>query len=86
MFDLAKFQELPPWAWALIVLSILPNLWCIWHAYTHDFPTVQEKLIWMCGGVFIPVLGGLTYLIFGWRRSAKPGAACKASTEKSTQD
>lgn len=60
----------------LIVLPILPNLWCIWHAAQHDFPGEREKYFWMLGGVLLPVLGGLAYLLFGWRRS-RPAHADK---------
>lgn len=56
--------------WLLaLALPILPNLWCIWHAYKHEFSTPAEKYGWMLAGVFIPVAGGLLYLLFGWRRT-----------------
>ncbi|MFV0420737.1 PLDc N-terminal domain-containing protein [Oleidesulfovibrio sp.] len=58
----------------LLALPIVPNLWCIWHAYSNEFPTPAERLLWMGIGVFVPVIGGLAYLIFGWRRSRKPRA------------
>lgn len=59
------------WQYALLALPILPNLWGIWHAFYHDFPHPQERLIWMGVCVFVPVIGGLAYLIFGLRRSRK---------------
>ncbi|WP_420842828.1 PLD nuclease N-terminal domain-containing protein [Desulfovibrio mangrovi] len=52
-----------------LALPILPNLWCIWHAYGHEFSTPAEKYGWMLAGVFVPVLGGVVYLLFGWRRT-----------------
>ena len=55
----------------LIVLPILPNLWSIWHIFHRDFATPQEKMIWLALAVFIPVLGGLTYILFGRKRSIK---------------
>lgn len=58
----------------LLALPILPNLWCIWHAYSSEFPTPAERLLWMGLGVFVPVIGGLAYLLIGWRRSRKPRA------------
>lgn len=67
--DFFKILDLPVWQMALFVLPILPNLWCIWHAFKHDFPQPQERYLWMLGGVLVPVLGGLAYLLFGWRRS-----------------
>jgi uncharacterized protein YjeT (DUF2065 family) len=35
---------------------------------------VNEKAIWMAICVFVPVLGGLAYLIFGRPRAKRPGA------------
>lgn len=51
-----------------IVLFALPNLWAIWHAFHHVFATPQERLIWIMVGVFVPVIGGLSYLIYGRTR------------------
>ena len=53
----------------LIVLPILPNLWSIWHIFHRDFDTPQEKMAWLALAVFIPVLGGLIYILFGRRRA-----------------
>ncbi len=60
-------------ALVLLAIPILPNLWSIWHAFHRDFPTVQEKMIWISVAVFIPVLGGVAYILFGRPRSRKPG-------------
>lgn len=57
---------------ALLVLPILPNLWAIWHCFHRDFPTVNEKLTWLGIAVFIPVIGGLAYLVVGRKRGKKP--------------
>ena len=57
------------WQLALLFLPVLLNLWGIWHAYRHTFPTQPERLLWMLLSIFIPVLGGLLYLIFGLRRA-----------------
>lgn len=64
--------DLPP-AVILVLLTvpILPNLWCIWHAYRSRFPTTVEKMAWVMVGIFFPVLGGLVYLLFGYKRSNK---------------
>ncbi len=55
----------------LLALPILPNLWCIWHAYRSEFDNPATKVLWMAAGVFLPVIGGLMYLIFGMRRARK---------------
>ena len=44
------------WQIALLFLPALLNLWGIWHAFNHT-----------C--VFVPVLGGVAYVLFGWRRA-----------------
>lgn len=49
----------------LLTLPILPNLWSIWDAYRHEFDTPAEKYGWMCGGIFLPVIGGMLYLLVG---------------------
>ena len=61
---------------ALLALPILPNLWAIRHAMRHEFPGDREKYWWTLGAVFVPVLGGLAYLLFGLRRG-KPAVGAK---------
>ena len=63
--------ELTPLTLALLGLPTIPNLWGIWHAFHRNFPTPQERLIWVGACVFIPVIGGIAYLIFGMRRARK---------------
>ncbi|MDR1945795.1 MAG: PLD nuclease N-terminal domain-containing protein [Desulfovibrio sp.] len=58
--------------YGLLALPALPNLFGIAHAFRRIFPTPQERLIWMGLCVFIPVIGGLAYLVFGMRRTSKP--------------
>ena len=60
--------------WQLAVLAILPipNLFGIWHAFFRNFPGPNERLIWMGVCVFVPIIGGLAYLLFGLRRAKKP--------------
>jgi hypothetical protein len=54
-----------------IGLFAIPNLFGIWHAFHRVFPTPQERLIWVAVCVFVPVIGGVSYLIFGLRRARK---------------
>ena len=58
--------------WLLLGIPAIPNLFGIWHAFHRVFPTPQERLIWLGVCVFVPVIGGLAYLIFGMRRAKKP--------------
>jgi len=55
----------------LLIVPILPNLWAIWHIFRSDFNTPQEKMAWLAVAVFLPVLGGIIYLIGGIRRARK---------------
>ncbi len=57
----------------LLALSLpaLPNLWGIWHAWHREFPTWQERFFWMMLCIFVPVFGGIAYLLFGVRRAQK---------------
>ncbi|MCG8531500.1 MAG: PLDc N-terminal domain-containing protein [Desulfovibrionales bacterium] len=52
-----------------LALPILPNLWSIWHSYKHEFSTPMEKYGWMLAGVMLPIIGGLLYLLIGFRRT-----------------
>lgn len=61
--------SLDAWQLGLIFLPALLNLWGIWHAFNHAFPTPLERMRWILACVFIPFLGGLAYLLFGWRRT-----------------
>lgn len=63
----------------LLAIPILPNLWSIWHAFHRDFPTVQEKMAWVMACTFVPVLGGIAYILIGRRRS-RPMAPYTANT------
>lgn len=70
MFDIISQipQDKLPLLIALLALPILPNLLAIWHIFRNDFPTPQEKMAWIGGAVFLPVLGGVAYFLFGRKR------------------
>ncbi len=55
----------------IVLVCVIISLWGIWHAFYRQFPTVQEKLIWLALVVFVPFAGGLTYLIIGRKRGKK---------------
>lgn len=63
---------LEPWMLALLMLPALLNLFCIWHAVHSTFPGGNERIWWILAGVFLPVIGGVLYILFGLRRSRKP--------------
>ncbi len=56
---------------ALVFAPALLNLWGIWHAFRHDFPSPAERLLWIGLCVFVPFLGGAIYLLFGLRRAGE---------------
>lgn len=56
------------WQLALLFAPVLFNLWGIWHASRHEFPTPQERTLWMVLCIFLPFLGGVVYLAFGRKR------------------
>ncbi len=60
-----------PFLLFLLIIPILPNLWAIWHIFRCDFTTPQEKMAWLAAAVFLPVLGGIIYILWGRRRGQK---------------
>lgn len=62
----------PVWLLLVLALPVVLNLWAIQHIFYRQFPTVQEKMVWLCLAVFVPVLGGIVYLFFGRKKGIKP--------------
>lgn len=66
---------LSPQQFALVLIvaaiPILPNLWSIWHVFNRNFSSPVEKLSWIGLAVFIPVIGGIVYIIWGRKRGRK---------------
>lgn len=70
ILNIFSTSEMNPAMLAVVLaLPILPNLWSIWHSYKHEFTSPMEKYGWMLAGVMLPVLGGVLYLLFGFRRT-----------------
>ena len=63
------FSDVPLSTFALLMLPAIINLWGISHAMRHIFPRENERTLWVAACIFLPVLGGILYLIFGLRRS-----------------
>ena len=57
------------WQLALLFIPALLNLWGIWHAFQHAFDTPFARILWMMACIFLPLIGGLAYLLFGMRRA-----------------
>ncbi|MBQ7738343.1 MAG: PLDc_N domain-containing protein [Desulfovibrionaceae bacterium] len=75
------------WWYVLVVILPLPNLWSIWHIWTHEFDSFQQKVSWLCFAVFIPVIAGLVYIFWGRRfAGAKISLKAQAASENLGQD
>lgn len=59
-------------ALAILALAILPNYIAIWQSFHRVFPTPLERMFWFLLAIFVPVLGGVVYLIWGRKRGRKP--------------
>ncbi len=57
---------------AVLVLAILPNYIAIWQSFHRQFPTPLERTFWFLLAIFVPLLGGIAYLIWGRKRGRKP--------------
>lgn len=49
------------------IVPILPSMWAIRHVHGHVFRTPLERSLWFALTVFIPILGGILYILFGRR-------------------
>ena len=56
----------------VLLLAILPNYIAIWQSFHRVFPTPLERMFWFLLAIFVPVLGGLVYLVWGRKRGRKP--------------
>jgi len=61
----------PLWFFLAMALPVFINFWAIGHAFYRTFPTIQEKMVWLCLAVFVPVIGGLIYIFVGRKRGTK---------------
>ncbi|WP_027370666.1 PLDc N-terminal domain-containing protein [Desulfovermiculus halophilus] len=53
------------------ILPIAPNLWAIWHIFHCEYPSYAEKMGWLVAAMFLPVLGGVAYCVWGRKRGIK---------------
>lgn len=59
--------------WHLLVaaLPILPNMWSIWHIWNHAFAGPEQRAKWLVLVVFVPVVGGIVYILCGRRHAGE---------------
>jgi hypothetical protein len=66
-------RNLPTYVQIGIAIPPLLNIWAICHAGLRVFPgEQQERLLWVIVAMLVPFLGGIIYLLFGFKRSRKP--------------
>lgn len=53
------------WHVLVALIPMLPTLWSIWHIWDHEFSSPQQRALWLVFVVFLPVIGGIVYLIAG---------------------
>jgi len=66
--------NLPPWFLGVLAMTAVClgiSFWAIYHAYWREFPSIQEKMIWLVAVVFVPFFGGIAYLGWGRKRARK---------------
>ncbi len=63
----------------LLALPVLPNLWSLNHAFTHEFADPREKSRWMLACVFVPCLAGIAYIAVGRRHALAPAVPERAA-------
>ncbi len=59
------------WHYLVLFVPILLNFYAIWHVRMHYFSTEQEKSYWFLLAVFVPIIGGLIYILFGRKKALK---------------
>ncbi len=73
MFD--HLSQVTPMQWALVLgivaIFLTISFISIWDAFHKEFNSVNEKVAWIQICIFIPVLGGIAYLLIGKRRGKK---------------
>lgn len=57
------------WHIIIVLLPMAPTFWSIWDIWTHSFASYQKRVTWLIIVIFIPVIGGIIYLIFGWKQA-----------------
>lgn len=56
---------------SILFLCILPNLWSICHVTRHYFETPTERTAWLGALMFLPIIGGVFYILYGRKRVRK---------------
>lgn len=72
---IADFSALTTQQWMIVITAVLAcfsfSAWTILDAWKREFPTTNEKVLWMQICIFVPILGSLAYLFLGRNRGSK---------------
>lgn len=60
------------WHIPLALLPLLPTFWSILHIWRHQFASPVQRAHWLMLVVFVPVFGGLIYIVTGRRKAGDP--------------
>jgi len=53
------------WHVLVALIPMLPSFWSIWHIWHHEFESPQSRALWLVLAVFLPVIGGIIYIVIG---------------------
>jgi hypothetical protein len=59
------------WHVPVALIPMLPTFWSIWHILHHEFEDATRRSLWLALTVFLPVLGGVIYIIRGSKKALR---------------
>ncbi len=77
--------ELKAWQILVLLIPLFINTWGIWHVFTHSFASSAERMIWAFVCIFVPLAGGIIYLLFGFRRATGKTKALFIEVQKDSE-
>lgn len=60
------------WHVLVALIPMLPTFWSIVHIWGHRFANPTQRALWLVLVVFLPVIGGLIYIVAGRRKAGAP--------------
>ena len=57
------------WHVVLVMIPMIPTLWSLLHIWGYEFPTPQQRALWLVLVVFLPVIGGIIYIFTGRKKA-----------------
>jgi hypothetical protein len=59
------------WHVPVALIPMVPTFWSIWHILNHEFEDATQRSLWLVLVVFLPVLGGVIYIIRGRKKALR---------------